>query len=299
MTASGDFIPQDSDFDPGPTYPTVFGIALTPVVSGVLIATTGLLAAAALGVYLVNPAWETYQALDASVTEKREQLKELGNVRRQIQEAKVRLTQVNQQRQQVLALFANEKTIDTLLFDLNQLIERNNAGRVAATRAKLNNCPSWVRDQYSDILTYQKFEDRVGPLVAEAKLNQFTPDPKGAEVITDGSLGPAINNQLKRQTINVEFKGNFNQTQSIFRTIERLQPLLLIKGLNVQVGTTQSSQTPTVLYERIPGGGIRFLSNCQPDAVVTTNFQMEALMPLNAADKKALKPAPSPAASPQ
>ncbi|KAM3095927.1 hypothetical protein ACKFKG_11725 [Phormidesmis sp. 146-35] len=301
MTAGGDFIPQDSDFDQGPSYPTVFGVTITPVVSGVLLATAGVIGAAALWAYVVSPAWESYQTLKADVEAKREQVNQIAAVKKQVADAKTKLTQVNQQRDQVYALFANEKTLDTLLYDLNQLIEKNNAGRVVATQSKLNNCPSWVRDQYANILTYQKFEDQAGALIAEAKLNRFEPNPKGAEVITDSSLGPAINNKLKRQSVSVDFKGNFNQTQSIFRTIERLQPLLLVKNLSVQVGTGTGNKPGTVLYETGPGGSVRFLTNCQPDAVLTTSFQMEALLPLSAADRKALAPSPvvSPVASPK
>ena len=299
MTAGGDFIPQDSDFDPGPNYPVVFGITLTPVISGVLLATAGLIGAGLLWNYVVSPTWETYQSLDAKVKEKSEQLKEQASIKQQIQDAKTKLTQVNQQRDQVLALFATDKTLDTLLLDINQLIDKNNSGRIGATKAKLNSCPAWVRDQYSDIVTYQKFEDKVGALVADAKLKKFTPDVKGTEVIADGSLGAAIDNKLKRQVIDVQFQGNFNQTQSIFRTIERLQPLLLLKNLKIETGDKNRALTPGGLYEIAPGGIVRFLTNCQPDAKVTTSFQMEALIPLNAADKKALVPTPSPTASPK
>ncbi|NJK52393.1 MAG: hypothetical protein HC936_05385 [Leptolyngbyaceae cyanobacterium SU_3_3] len=251
-----------------------------------------------LWAYLVNPAWERFQELDAAVKEKSEQLKQQASVKQQIIDAKKKLTQVNQQRDQVYALFANERTIDTLLLDINQLIERNNAGRVAATRTKLNGCPAAIRDQYANISAYNKFEDAYGALIADAKLKKFTPDPKGAEVIQDSSLGAPINGKLKRRAINVEFQGNFNQTQSIFRTIERLQSLLLVKNLSVQIG--DRSRTGGGLYEVLPGGNIRFLTNCQPDTLITTGFQMEALLPLNAADKKALQPTPvaSPAASP-
>ncbi len=299
MTAGGDFIPQDSDFDPGPNYPVVFGITLTPVISGVLLAVTGLVGAGLLWNYVVSPTWEAYQELNAKVQEKSEQLKQQASIKQQIQDAKTKLTQVNQQRDQVLALFATEKTLNTLLLDVNQLIDKNNADRVGATKAKLNSCPSWVRDQYSDIVTYQKFEDKVGPLVADAKLKKFTPDVKGTQVITDSSLGPAINNKLKQQTIDVQFQGNFNQTQSIFRTIERLQPLLLLKNLKIEVGDKNRALIPGGLYEIAPGGVVRFLTNCQPDSKITTSFQMEALMPLTEADKKALPPpAPSPGASP-
>mgnify|MGYP000158458950 CR=1 FL=1 len=299
MTAGGDFIPQDSDFDPGPSYPVVFGITLTPVISGILLATAGLISAGLLWNFVVSPTWEAYQSLDAKVKEKNEQLKEQASIKQQIQTAKTKLTQVNQQRDQVLALFATDKTLDTLLLDLNQLIDKNNSGRQAATNAKLNGCPAWVRSQYSDLVTYQKFEDKVGPLVADARLRKFTPDVKGTQVVADGSLGAAIDNKLKRQAIDVQFQGNFNQTQSIFRTIERLQPLLLLKNLKIEIGDKGRALVPGGLYELAPGGVVRFLTNCQPDTRITTSFQMEALIPLNAADRKALVPTPSPTASPK
>jgi type IV pilus assembly protein PilO len=292
MTA-GDFIPQDSDFDAGPNYPVVFGITFTPVISGIALATLGLVSAVALWSYVVSPALEAYQSLDAKVKEKSEQLKQQARIKQQIQEAKVQLTQVTQQRDQVLALFASERTLNTLLLDINQLIDRNNAGRLAARQAKLNNCPAWVRNQPSQV------EEKAGPLVAEAKLKKFTPDEKGTQIITDSSLGAAINNKLKRQTIDVEFSGNFNQTQSIFRTIERLQPLLLLKNLKIEVGDSTRGTAPGGLYEVAPGGVVRFLTNCQPDSQITTAFQMEALLPLTAADKKTLQATPSPTASPK
>lgn len=295
MTISGDFIPQDAEFDGGPGYPTVFGLTLTPMVSGVLLGLLGLAGFGAILVYLVSPTWDNYQALDAKVKEKSEQLKQQDVIRKQIQQAKNKLAQTKQQREQVYSLFASQKSMDTLLFDLNQLIERNNSGVIAATQAKLSVCPAWVKSFYETMPRYQKFEDQVGPLVAEAKLSKFKPSEKGTEIITDSSLGAPINNKLKRQRIEVEFKGNFNQTQSIFRTIERLQPLLLLRNLEVKVGDGTSNKF-TQLYETLPDGTVRFLTNCQPDVQIATSFEMEALLPLTEADKKLLQATPPTAA---
>lgn len=301
MTAGGDFIPKDLELDEGPVYPTIFGITLTPVISGLLIALLGVAAAVYGLANFVSPEWTRNQDLEAKVREKSNQLQQQDQIVKQIAEAKTNLEQARQQRDQVLALFSNERTLDTLLLDMNQLIERNNAGRVAATRAKLNSCPVWVRDQYSTIVSSQEFEDKVGPLVAEARLTKFEPDPKLSGIVSDGALGPAVNNKLKRQVVNVQFEGNFNQTQSIFRTIERLQSLLLLRNLQVTVGrggqAAPSSQIGG-LYEIVPGPNIRFLTNCQPDTVLTTSFQMEALLPLSPAEQAAVAPKPTPGASP-
>ncbi len=289
MTA--DFIP-DSEFENTPNHPTAFGITFTPAISGVLLGVLGLAGAGAIASYLVMPALEANQALDTKVKEKTEQLQQQGAIRKQIQDAKDQLAQAKQKRDQVYALFANEKTLNTLLFDLNQLVERNNAGLLAARNTKLNACPVYVQRVFATPTGAQEFQDRFGQLVAEAKLKRFKPDEKGAIVISDSSLGAAINNKLKRQTIDIEIRGNFNQTQSIFRTIERLQPLLLVRNLDVKVVDNKISEG---LYEIQPDGTIRYLTNCQPDNQITTTFQMDALLPLSDADRQAVQAAAQPA----
>lgn len=291
MTA--DFI--DSEFESSPSYPTVFGLTLTPLVNGVLLGLLGIVGGGAIAAYLAMPALETYQTLDATVKEKSEQLQQQAALRQQIQKAKDKLAQAKQQREQVYALFSTEKSLNTLLFDINQLIERNNAGMAAATNAKLSSCPVYVRQLFATPMGAEEFRDKFGELVAKARLRKFKPSDKGAEVINDGSLGAVINNKLKRQTIDVEFRGNFSQTQSIFRTIERLQPLLLIRNLDVKVVDNKVSEG---LYEVQRDGTIRYLTNCQPDIQVTTAFQMDALLPLTEVDRQALQPAPSPSPAP-
>jgi type IV pilus assembly protein PilO len=292
MTAGGDFI-QDLDFEAGPSYPTVFGLTLTPVVQGVLFALGGVVGCGAIMAYLVSPVWENYQTLDAKVKEKSEQVKQQDAIRQQIKAAKDKLVESNRQRDQVYALFATEKSMDTLLLDLNQQIEKNNVGLITAQQAKLSACPANIRDIFLTSEGSQKFKEKFGTLVGEAKLNKFKPSEKGAEVITDSSLGTAVNNKLKRQAIDVEFQGNFNQTQSIFRTMERLQPLLLVKNLEVKIGEGTNGKF-TRLFDIENDGRVRFLTNCQPDTKITTSFQMQALMPLTEMERKAIQAAPVP-----
>jgi type IV pilus assembly protein PilO len=91
--------------------------------------------------------------------------------------------------------------------------------------------------------------------------------------------------------------GNFAQTQAIFRTIERLQPLLIIKDLTVKRKNDSGDSTKS-LYTTNPSGGIQFLTNCQPETLITTSFKMDALMPLSPEEVKKLeasaKESPSP-----
>lgn len=199
MTFSKDFSPleEGEEFEASPVYPTVFGITLTPAVSGLLIAILGLAGGVYLLLNLVIPAWQKYQELQASREQKQSLVEQKQVSLRQLEKAITDLAQAKQQNTQVLALFATEKTLNTLLLDLNQVIDSGNA--------KL---------QANDF---------------RAKLKRFVPVNQSGEVIADGSLGPEVNGKLKRRVYNVELQGTFEQTQSIIRNIERLQSFLIIK----------------------------------------------------------------------
>jgi type IV pilus assembly protein PilO len=313
MTA-GDFIPPDQDFEVAPNYPTAFGITFTPMVTGITCGVVGLLAAIYLWMTLGQPAFDENTTLRETLAKKEKELDDQKDLDKQLKDAKARLANVEQQRQQVLSLFAEKKDLNTILFDLNQLIDKNNAGLVGKRQQKLNICPSWVRDQYTSIASTQQFEERTGPLVAEARLEKFEPVNSSAPnagtppspvpgVVNDGSLGKELDNKLKRETIQVTFEGNFAQTQSIFRTIERLQPFLILKGLEVRRGRAKQAGNDNQmggLYEIQADGLPKFLTNCQPDAILTTSFKMDALLPLTEEEAKLLQPAatPSPGATP-
>jgi type IV pilus assembly protein PilO len=139
----------------------------------------------------------------------------------------------------VLGLFANEKTLDTLLLDLNRLVESGNS--------------------------------QVPFNAVRAKLKKYTPAGDKAEPITDGTFGPLVDGKLKRRSINIEIVGTYEQTQSILRNIERLQPLLLVKDY-------QSALAPETAVE--PGKGVRRIG----PAPISTNFQLQALMPMTPQD---------------
>lgn len=312
MSMSGDFMPG-GDYESTPNYPSAFGITFTPMVSGIGLGLLGLAAAVFAWLNFVDPLRVETETLQTSVDAKEKQLADQKNIEKQLKETKVKLTQVEQQRQQVYSLFAQKKNMDTVLYDLNQLIEKNNVGLRAAKEAKLAGCPLWVKEQFTSLSSAQAYEESIGPLVAQAQLRKFSPDkgPGGAPaanaattvpgLITDGSLGPELNNKLRRETINVVLEGNFNHAQSIIRRIELLQPLLILRNMEVKYGGQQvSKQEPSLLYQsdtknpEIPV----LVPNCQPDVVVTTSFKMDALIPLTPEEQKLVPATPTAKASP-
>lgn len=232
--ANDDFIPvEESQEEAAPAYPTAFGITFTPVISGILLAVLGLAGTLYILLNLVMPSWEKNQEQQANLQQKQEQVRQKQANLKQSEKIKADLAQAKQQRTEVYALFANEKNLDTLLLDLNQQVVSGNT--------------------------------QLGRNATRAELVKFVPVNQSAEVVTDGSLGAEVNGKLKRRTINVQVDGTFEQTQSIIRRIERLQPLLLIKEYQSTLAPAPVAPPGTV-----PQGG---------PPTISTAFQLQALVP--------------------
>lgn len=247
MTISDDFIPEESDLTPAaPTYPTAFGIKLTPAVGGVAVALLGLLGSIYLVLNLLLPTWQKYQELRASRNEKQALVTQKQAVLQQTEQIRAQLAQAKVQNSQVLSLFANERSLDTLLLDLNRVVESGNA--------------------------------QLPQGYPRAKLKRFVPVSQAPEIITDGSLGAEVNGKLKRQVVNVELDGTFEQTQSIIRNIERLQPLLIVRDYQSALAQAAGNQQGAVTIRR------------SGPNVITTSFQLQALMP--ASPQETATPAP-------
>jgi type IV pilus assembly protein PilO len=252
MTLSNDlnFAEHGGEFDSEtPAYPVVFGISFTPKIIGILVGVFGLAAAAYILFNLVMPAWENYQQQQAKSSELQGQIQQKIASLKQIDKVKEELAQAKQQKVQVLGLFANEKTLDTLLLDMNRLVESGNAQKISFNAER-------------------------------AKLKKYVPASQKPEPITDGTLGTQVDGKLKRSSVNIEISGTYEQTQSIIRNIERLQPLLIVRDYQ----STLAPAETRVLSDRTVVRSV--------PASINTSFQLQALMPLTPEDIAAAKPAP-------
>lgn len=274
MTAGGDFIPSDQGLDVGPDYPVIFGLRLTPPVQGVLIALLGLLGAGAMLYYLVLPEWTTYQELTAQVAQAETEVQQQEEVAKRIEQARKDLEVAQQQNREVLRLFANETALDTLLLDLNRQVDARNADLARRREQRLAQCPAIVRQNLSE------FEEQAGPLAVRAQMRTYTPVRQENPVVNDGSYGAQVNGKLKRQVVTVELAGNYNQTSAILQSIERLQPLLVVR--NLQSTLDQKSRN----FVPLPGA-----SGCVPEPRINTSFELEALMPLTPQERAQATPA--------
>ncbi len=246
-----------------PSYPTAFGITFTPQISGILIAVLGIAGAAYLGVTFVQPLWEAYNASQAEIKEKEQQLQDTEKIKKQIEDKKVELTEAKLQNRKVLSLFATEKKIDTLLLDINSVIK---------TR----------QGQLTSFKPSEKAQAQGGD---------------AGDVVNDGSLGSQVNGKLKRKTYEVEVDGNFDQLLSILRQFELLQTLLIIKEFKTEVknpqviGVREDGKVITgVIDDRdkasdkdkiIPGGKPKLI----------TSFKLDALLPVTPEETKQAAPA--------
>ncbi|MFK8184837.1 MAG: hypothetical protein AB8B99_15810 [Phormidesmis sp.] len=264
MAAVGDFIPpDDADFIDEPLNPVVFGIEFTPLIIGIIVALLGLSGSIYGFIQLVQPVAERNATLRQDITTKEQQLASQTQQLEDIAKIEAELEEAMQRRRNVYSLFATEETMDTLLLDINQRIEGSNAS-LSGIRA-------------------QVFERGIPPLLVEAKLKKFEPGDKGT--INDGSLGEQINGKLKRESYSVDFVGDFAQTQSILRNLERLEPLLMVS--NFQMNSAQAVGETVI--------GDSGLVIVQPKIPISTSFQIDALIPTADVDVPPEIAAPPPA----
>ncbi|MDJ0730037.1 MAG: pilus assembly protein [Crocosphaera sp.] len=132
MTFSEEFnsTQTDADFDDlGSSYPTAFGITFTPQVSGIGLGLLGLVGSIYVGLNFVKPAYENYTELRTTEAEKQGQVaqQESGELSQKMLDAEQKLRESESLRNQVLSLFSSEESLKTLLFDINQLVQKHQA----------------------------------------------------------------------------------------------------------------------------------------------------------------------------
>ncbi len=254
MTYSSDLIDNDlvdnTSFLAPPAYPSVFGITFSPLVIGLSVAAVGVGISGYIFMSYLQPQIAKNQELETKLAQTQDQIQQRKDNAKKIAAAEQSLDRANAQKQIVTELFANDKKLDTLLLDLNKLVS-----------------------------------------IRQGELQKFTPDPpvagsgsSGAAIVSDGSLGTALNNKIKRKGITIEVKGNFDRVQSILRTIERLDQLLLVKDFKAEVDKTDMKMLVDDRGRLIP----------QPEASIKTSFKIQALIPLSPAEQAAMAPPPPP-----
>ena len=255
MTYSSDLIESDvvsnTSFLAPPAYPSVFGITFSPLVSGLCVAVVGAGVSGYIFTSYIQPQLTKNQELETKLSQTQEQIQIRKDNSKKIAAAEQSLARANAQKQVVTGLFASDKKLDTLLLDLNKLVK-----------------------------------------IRQGELQKFSPDTpvagvgsSGAAVVIDSSLGAALNYKIKRKGVAIEVKGNFEQVQSILRTIERLDQLLIVKDFHADVDKTNQKIVVDANGKLLP----------QPEATIKTSFKIQALIPMTPEEQAAATPPPVPA----
>ncbi|MGF1494013.1 MAG: pilus assembly protein PilO [Microcoleaceae cyanobacterium] len=245
MTAANEFIETDEELEA--SGPSIFGLTLTPRVIGILIGVLGALLALFGLIKLVLPAINRGSQLKAEIDAKVEEIKQQEERLSKLGEAQEQLAEAQQRRAAVTGLLADEDTLETLLFDLEEQIDRQINANVEGDNNKAR---------------ITSFE----PIVPQ------TPEQ---EIVNDSSFGAAANGKLRRREYNAEFEGSFPQTRQFMIILERMQPMLVVQDVNMQLADGES------VVEGNYQQGQFVKSDQQPQRRVTTSFQLEALMPLS------------------
>lgn len=269
MTYTEEFIPDDqgSVVNEGPSYPSAFGITFTPLIGGAIFALLGLAGATYLMLNQVKPVWDKNQELETTLSSKQTELQQKQAQVKNIPAQRAKLAEAKQQNKDVRALFYSDKKLNTFLLDINRFVDARN-GKMQAflpQAAQTQNSsapPPPANPAYADILT------------------------ANGEVVNDSSLGPELNGKMIRKTVQVDLEGSFDQIQSIMRSLERLQQLLLVKDFQAKVD--QSKQNIVLDQQG------KVVSVGQPTTTIKTSLKVQALMPMTPEESAAAAAAAPP-----
>ena len=268
MTAANEFIEAEEEIEG--SGPVVLGVPLTPRNIGIGIAAAGVLLAG-FGLFkLVLPTFALGRDLNNQIETTQQEIEQQEQRLSTKTEAEQQLAEAEQRRAAVTALFADEATLKTLIFDIEEQLNTINAGVTEdAEKARIT-----------------KFM----PVPPEQAGPEQTSD---IEVVSDGSLGSAVNGKLRRQRYEVEFEGSFAQTRQFLIILERMQPMLVVRELETQLVDLKS-----VVAGQYKQG--KFIPDAkQPQRRLKTSFTLSALMPLSEEQREAATPEAAPAADAQ
>jgi type IV pilus assembly protein PilO len=234
----------ETTFIAAPQYPSLFGITLSPQILGAAIGVLGCGIGGYLFMNYVQPQLTKNQELSAKLADTEKQIEMRKDNASKIAAIEAERGKIQAQKQTILALFANDKKLDTLLLDLNKLVK-----------------------------------------IRQGELKSFTPDGNGtATMVVDGSFGAALNGKLKRKSIKIDLEGNFEQVQSILRTIERLDQLLIVK--NFQISADSAKEVENI-------GSEGKSATVPRDVKLKTTFELQAIIPATIEEQAAAAPPPA------
>ncbi|MBE7381968.1 MAG: hypothetical protein F6J95_011215 [Leptolyngbya sp. SIO1E4] len=273
MTYSEDFVPIDENQDLDvPSYPAVFGVELTPKIQGIIFAILGIGGAVFLFTQYVSDTQTAKTEAEERVAEKEDIFRNQEESLQRVEAVQAELDRALTQREGIYSLLGDPSSLDTLLLDINQQIEKSNASiegviagdlaRDTATLASLG----LTQQQIDRIVEVTAADPLTQKLLYTSELFRF--NPVGLSGPVGDEYGSELNSRLERQIVEVQFQALFNQTQNILYNLERLEPLLIIRDFNQELADPPGDFDE----EELNALGITRL--------LDTGFTMEVLVPV-------------------
>lgn len=274
MTVSEQFMAMEAaraEEAPPPGSYKIGSFVLTPQIQGILIAVLGLGLAGFAAFKMLLPAMEEQTNLKTQIAAKEAEIANQQSKIRQMDEAKANLATTQEQKENVLALFAQGATLETLLLDINQIVKQS-GGNLESFKPLESSPNEWI------------FTEGTAP--ARGAAAPPPADSAAAPPPTTPSL--MLSQAVEGKTMELEMAGNYQQTLDTLRRLERLQQMVVFGEFTSTLG--EGSQRIFV----DPDGKITE----QAPANLETNFNLIAVMPLPPEQLKNLAaPPPPPAAA--
>lgn len=133
MTFADDFLDEEKGLQGD--YPSAFGITFTPIVTGIALTVMGVVGAVYIYMNTATAAREAYQGVKTQLDEKQGQLNQMNETDFDEKMAQLKADEATQKalKSRVIAMFTNQKDLDTLLLDLNSFVSANQGKLVKYT----------------------------------------------------------------------------------------------------------------------------------------------------------------------
>ncbi|MGY6531021.1 MAG: type II and III secretion system protein [Cyanobacterium sp.] len=199
FTTTDDFGDEAEGFGPESEYPELFGITFTPKTTGIIIGVVGFLIAAFLGWTQIRPVSEELSTLRAEKAEKEGQLNQLSesDLEQRIIVKQRELQQAENLRVQVESLFAQERTLETVLLDLNRFVRGANVtmasftpagdrtvvsddafGQVAINNIQVKSYNLNLEGSFSNLISFVQDLERLQPFLVVQNFNATVSTPQ-------------------------------------------------------------------------------------------------------------------------
>lgn len=251
MTDAG-FFPGEEEETPPPPGSVVLGpLVLTPTIQGAVAAVVGIAIAGFLIWKMVLPAMEKRTQLEADIAKTKQEIQQRQNTVSKINEAKAKQEEARQKRERVITLLPENKVLQTLLLDVNQIV-KTRGSQLEGFKPVVNTGNNWI-------------------LESSGGAAGGTPPAKGKPPAGGSAGALKLSQAIEGETVSIELDGRFDRVQDTLRDLERLQQIVLVDKFNL----TLDSESQYVEVNRL-GNVIG-----QGEPKIKTRFDLMAVVPVS------------------